>query len=210
MPVTVVTRMQARAGQADAVITAVAGHFDRVLRPRQACAMAYLFQQTVDETVFLHVAGWRVAWDAPDIPDDLLTAAMPSLDDLLAGPPTVQRTRLIESHERIGVRMGAIGCDIVVGPSGRADALREALMTAARGTLREWSEGQGLVLYRIYENVDRPSELALVHCWQRAEHLAAFDATRNDLLGPLRREFGAAVEHFTGEPRAMVSRLFPL
>jgi hypothetical protein len=202
---TVVTRLTSSTGNADAIIEAVAEHFERAVRPRRDCEMAYLFQHVDDANSFVHVAAWRGHWDV----ESLRSAALPPLGPLLDHPPVVHRAIQIESRERIGVPIAAMGCTMVEGPAGGSDHLRATIVRVAHAALRDWSETHPLVLYRIYQDADRPWCWAIVHCWQYVEALAEFETARHELLGSLTHDLGATVERFAGESRAVVSRFNP-
>ncbi len=205
MALTVVTRMTSVPGKAEAIVEAVSEHFDRVIRPRRDCEMAYLFQHVDDANSFVHVAAWRGPWQN----DDLRSAALPRLGSLLDRPALVHRALQVESRERIGVPIGAMGCTMVEGPATGSERIRTAIVDVAHSALRDWSESRGLVLYRVYQDADRPWCWAIVHCWQRTEDLAEFETARHEVLGSLTYDLGAGVERFAGESRAIVSRFAP-
>src|SRR3954462_7195657 len=109
--------------KADAIIESVAEHFERAGRHRRDCEMAYLFQHVDDANSFVHVAAWRGRWEA----DALRTAALPELGPLLDRPAGVHRGIQVESRERIGVPIRAMGCTMVEGPAGGSDQLRSTI-----------------------------------------------------------------------------------
>jgi hypothetical protein len=99
-----------------------------------------------------------------------------------------------------------MGCTMVEGPAEGSDQQRATIVRVAHAALRDWSESHPLVLYRIYQDADRPWCWAIVHCWEHPEDLAEFETARHELLGSLTHELGASIERFAGESRAFVSR----
>src|SRR5206468_6739855 len=106
----------------------------------------------------------------------------------------VHRAIQVESRERIGVAISAMGCTMVEGPVEGTDQQRATIVRVAHAALRDWSESHPLVLYRIYQDADRPWCWAIVHCWEHPEDLAEFEAARHELLGSLTFELGASIE----------------
>jgi hypothetical protein len=194
--------MTSAPGKADAIVAAVSEHFDRIIRPRRDCEMSSLFQHVDDANSFVHVAAWRGPWQT----DDLRTAALPRLGSLLDRPAVVHRAVQIESRERIGVPIGAMGCTMVEGPATSTEQIHDAIVDVAHSALRDWSESRGLVLYRIYQDADRPWCWAIVHCWRSPVDLAEFESARHEVLGSLSYDLGAGVERFAGESSALLSR----
>ena len=193
MRITVVARRTGYPGQEAALLAAMEQRIAQATPGREAMQSSRLFQGLTAPTEVLYIGDWdsrEAHWARvkENRVDELLAP-------LTSGACVRYFLRRWVAYESPGAQAGAVDCVIIDSPPARRDVLHEFVLRKAATELRAQP---GFCYRRIYQDLDEPNRLLIVHGWASP---AAMQAVLRDvepsLAGEL-RSMGITVETFIG------------
>ena len=160
MSITVVAQRTAYSGQEAALLAAMEQRIAQATPQRFALRTSELFHGLTAPTEVLYIGEWdsrEAHW---------ARVQENRVDELLApftnGPCVRYFLRRWVAYETPGTQVGAVDCVIIDSPPARRDVLQEFILRKAALELRTQP---GFCYRRIYQDLDKPSRLLIVHGW---------------------------------------------
>jgi quinol monooxygenase YgiN len=193
MRITVVARRTAYPGQEAALLAAMEQRIVQATPRRDAMQSSRLFQGLTAPTDVLYIGEWEsreAHWER---------VQENRVDELLApltnGPCVRYFLRRWVAYETPWAQLGAVDCVIIDSPPARRDALHQFVLRKAATELRAQP---GFCYRRIYQDLDEPNRLLIVHGWTSPAAMQTVLQQVHPSLVEELRSLGIMVETFIG------------
>jgi quinol monooxygenase YgiN len=187
---TVIVHRRARPRRHTAVLRAIRRAERGILSQAEGRLGAVVFQQLRDPACFLYVGEWtsREAFEAATT-----AIRLPNVEAHFATEPEVYYCRPLRPLSGPIGRAAVVACALIEGPDAVAEELFVAVVAAG---LAPEGIPRGFADYALFQDLDAPGRLFLVHGWLTAADLERVEASRLPLVEAKLGALGATVTRF--------------